>query len=168
MLTSSAFKDGGQLPVKYTIDGDKVSPPLKWDNPPKGTKSFALLMDDLDVPVEYGGIFIHWMVYDIPANVRELSEGASPTGKLPPGSRELPNFYAQVGMADSPMAKYGPPWPITPNHRYQFTLYALKVDKLGLAASAGYEDFQKAVKANMLQSSTLMGIFGPAKTPFPK
>ncbi len=168
MLTSPAFKNGEKLPAKYTIDGDKLSPPLKWEKQPKGTKSFALLMEDLDVPAEYGGIFIHWMVCDIPANVKELSEGASQSGKLPSGSKEIPNFYAQMGMAGTPMAKYGPPWPATPNHKYQFTLYALKVEKLGLAADAGYPDFQKAVKANMLQSSTLIGVFGPAKTPLPK
>jgi Raf kinase inhibitor-like YbhB/YbcL family protein len=167
MLTSPAFKDGGKIPVKYTGDGEKLSPPLKWGDPPKGTKSFTLLMDDLDVPKEYGGIFIHWMVYDIPANARELAEGASNAGKLPSGAKEVPNFFTQMGAAGAAMTKYGPPWPPTPNHRYRFILYALKVDKLGLAANATYPDFQKAVKDNMIQSWTLIGVFGPAKTPLP-
>lgn len=167
MLKSPAFQEGGRLPVKYTIDGGKVSPPLRWDNPPKGTKSFALLMDDLDVPKQYGGIFIHWMVYDISASVRELPEGASPAGKMPAGAKEVPNFYAQMGMANTPLARYGAPWPPTPNHRYRFTLYALKVERLGLPEKAGYTEFLAAVQANTIKSEQLIGIFGPAKTPLP-
>jgi len=165
MLNSPAFNDGGKIPVKYTIDGEKLSPPLNWGNPPKETKSFALLMDDLDVPKEYGGIFIHWMVYDIPASARELAEGASNKGKLPADSKEVPNFYVQMGDAAAALTKYGPPWPPTPNHRYRFTLYALKVEKLGLAANATYPEFQKAVQDNTIQSWTLTGVFGPAQTP---
>lgn len=168
MLTSPAFKNGGRLPEKYTIDGEKVSPPLKWDNPPQGTKSFALLMDDHDVPKEFGGLFVHWMVYDIPAQVRELTDGASPSGKLPAGAKEVPNFYANVGMANTPFAKYGPPWPPTPDHKYKFTLYNLKVEKLKLAPGAGYEQFLTAVQKEAISTLELIGVYGPAKTPMGK
>lgn len=168
MLSSSVFTNGGRLPEKYTIDGDKVSPPLKWKDPPAGTKSFALLMEDLDVPKEYGGIFIHWMVYNIPANTRELVDGASPAGKMPAGAREAPNFYARMGMANTPLAKYGPPWPPTPDHRYRFTLFALKIEKLPLTADAGYEQFISEVQKNKLSIYELTGVFGPAKTPLSK
>lgn len=58
-LKSSAFENNGVMPEKYTIDGEKVSPPLEWENAPAGTKSFALIMLDLDVPVELGGFFLH-------------------------------------------------------------------------------------------------------------
>ncbi len=168
MLRSPAFTNGGRIPQKYTIDGQKASPPLKWDDPPGGTKSFAILMEDLDVPKEYGGIFIHWMVHDIPASARELSDGARPDGKLPDGAREVPNFYARMGMANTPMVKYGPPWPPTPDHRYKFTLFALKVEKLQLGRDAGYEEFMKEVKKNMLSTSELIGVYGPSRTPLPK
>lgn len=165
-LTSPAFKDGSRLPVKYTIDGDKVSPPLKWKGAPGETKSFALVALDLDVPKEMGGFFCHWMVYDIAASVRELPEGASE--RLPAGAKQLPNTYAQFGMAGIPMARYGPPWPPTPDHRYQFTLYTLRVATLGLAANANYQDFKRAVEANAIKSAQLIGVYGPAKTPMPK
>lgn len=162
-LKSPAFTDRAQLPAKYTIDGESISPPLEWSNAPKDTKSFALLMYDLDVPEEFGGVFIHWMVCDIPAEVKGLDEGV-----LPAGARVVPNFYVKFGMAEPgvPMACYGPPWPPTPDHRYRFTLYALGVEKLTLDSDT-YEGFTKAVDDNILATAELVGVYGPAKTPLP-
>ncbi|MBA7619776.1 hypothetical protein ES703_27117 [subsurface metagenome] len=80
MLKSSAFENNGVIPKKYTIDGDKVSPPLVWSDLTPETKSYALLMEDLDVPEAMGGVFIHWMVYDIPEGVRAFEEGKLPEG----------------------------------------------------------------------------------------
>ena len=157
MLKSSAFENNGAIPKKYTIDGDKVSPPLVWSDLTPETKSYALLMEDLDVPEAMGGVFIHWMVYDIPEGVRAFEEG-----KLPEGAKYVPNTYAQWGMKD--FENYGPPWPPA-SHRYKFTLYALGVENLGVVAD--YEDFMKAVRDNQIVALSLIGIYGPAETPLP-
>lgn len=163
-LKSPVFNDNGRIPEKYTIDGEAVSPPLYWVKPPLPTRSFALLMDDIDVPKELGGVFRHWMVYDIPGHMRELKDGASPD-KMPAGAKELPNTYTQFGMPK--YSHYGPPWPPTPDHRYVFTLFALKVVHLGLAPDATYEQFMEAVQANTIEAAKLTGVYGPAKTPLP-
>ena len=158
-LKSSAFADNGKMPKKYTIDGGHVSLPLQWDNPPEATKSFALLMEDLDVPEEYGGMFIHWMVIDIPADVTKLEED-----KLPVGAKYVENMFSAMGMTEH--LNYGPPWP-PGEHKYRFTLYALKAETLGLVQDAGYENFKKSVEANMIDSVSLIGVYGPAETPLP-
>ena len=157
MLKSPAFNDGGKMPKKHTIDGGSTSPPLQWGDPPKGTKSFALLMEDLDVPPEYGGMFIHWMVADIPAACRSSEEG-----KIPAGSKSINNMYAGSGKME--FAQYGPPWP-PGSHRYKFTLYSLNAEKLGLAADAGFQKFKEAVDAYKLGAESLIGVYGPAETP---
>ena len=159
-LKSSAFENNGLMPEKYTIDGDKVSPPLQWENPPADTKSFALIMLDLDVPEQLGGFFLHWAVYNIPAQVRELQEGQNPVG-----ASHLLNTYARYGMPD--FAKYGPPWPADKAHRYEFTLYALNIASLNSSANATYQAFIGAVQAFTIESVTLIGVYGPAKTPMP-
>ena len=164
-LESPAFADGGLIPEKYTIDGEKVSPPLEWSNVPDGAKSLALVMVDYDVPPEYGGKFIHWMVYDIPVGTREFADGASPSGYLPTGTKEFPNAYSAFGRPE--LTRYGPPWPPAA-HRYQFTLYALSVEQLVLPPDTNQDKFVEIVKANSIATSnTLIGIYGPAKLPLP-
>ncbi len=74
-ITSSAFEEGGMIPKKYTCDGENVSPPLSWSNSPSGTKSFALICDDPDAPA---GIWVHWVVYNIPAGEKGLIEAIAP------------------------------------------------------------------------------------------
>ena len=159
-LKSSAFENNGLMPEKYTIDGGKVSPPLEWENPPADTKSFALVVLDLDVPEQLGGFFLHWAVYDIPGQVREFQEGQNP-----PGSSHLPNTYAHWRMPD--FANYGPPWPPDSAHRYEFTLYALDIASLSLSPNTTYQAFIGAIRAFTIESATLIGVYGPAKTPMP-
>jgi len=166
-LESSAFTDGGILPKKYTVDGESISPPLSWSNAPEGTKSFALLMTDSDIPPQFPGFFVHWMVYDIPSSVTSLEEGASPGGKLPAGAKELPNQYGAFGMVDFACG-YGTCWPIGEEpHRYVFTLYALKVEKLAVGTESDYIGFQKAIFPETIMATTLVGKYGPAEKPFP-
>jgi len=166
-LESSAFSDGGMLPKKYTIDGESISPPLSWSNAPEGTKSFALLMTDSDIPPQFPGFFVHWMIYDIPSSVTSLEEGASPGGKLPAGVKEVPNQYGAFGMADMACG-YGTCWPIGEQpHRYVFTLYALKVENLVVGIEADYTAFQKAILPETILATTLVGKYGPAEKPFP-
>lgn len=85
ILKSVAFEDSGNIPSEYTCDGEDVSPPLSWYNPPKGTKSFALSVTDPDAP---GGEWIHWLVYDIPKDVKHLEKGS-----LPPEARQVVNDF---------------------------------------------------------------------------
>lgn len=74
-MTSPAFEQGGEIPKQYTSDGDNVSPLLRWQGTPDGTRSFVLLCNDPDAP---GGTFRHWAAYDIPGDWLELSEGHGP------------------------------------------------------------------------------------------
>jgi len=93
-LTSSGFKDGGMIPERYSRDGRNVSPPLAWDGVPKNTRSLALIVDDPDVP---SGNFVHWLVYNIPADATQLGEGIPAAEKLPNGARQGRNDFGEIG-----------------------------------------------------------------------
>src|SRR3989442_4871229 len=90
ILTSAAFKDGAPIPGKYTCDGVDVSPPLTWSDAPAGTRSFALIADDPDAP---GGTWVHWVLYNLPAEVAELPEDNAKNQKPEPAgaTRPLPS-----------------------------------------------------------------------------
>ena len=88
-LQSPVFSDGFQIPKDYTADGANASPPLRWSDPPEGTKSFALVVDDPDAP---RGTFVHWVLFNLPADARELSPGVPQTPSLPGGARQRPAF----------------------------------------------------------------------------
>ncbi len=114
-LRSPAFSEAGPIPQKYTADGDDVSPPLIWAHPPAGTQSFVLIVEDPDAPDPSAPkrVFVHWLVYNLPATMRKLDEGAG----LPAG--------AGVGLNDFERKAYGGPNPPIGRHRYFFRLYAL-------------------------------------------
>ena len=170
ILTSLEIVEQGLIPAEYTMDNSNqvgISPPLNWSGAPQGTKSFALALVDPDVPLEEewfpfpikvgdlpGDLFIHWMVYDIPASVTSLSEGASSGGNLPAGVKELKNSMAMPGYLGM-----GPPAGHKA-HKYVFTLYALSMDALGLLPDAGYIDFINALKGKILATASLNGYFG--------
>lgn len=161
-LKSTAFPDGGAIPKKYTIDGEKLSPPLGWSDAPPGTKSFALTMTDSDAPPQmFPGIFVHWMVCDIPASVTSIAEGKSPRG-----ATVLKNTFFGFGVKDMGSG-YGPPWPPDKAHRYVFTLYALRVKSLGVGADADYAAFTKCILPETIAATALVGKYGPAITPMP-
>jgi Raf kinase inhibitor-like YbhB/YbcL family protein len=79
-IRSPAFADGSQIPVKYTGDGDDVSPPLEWGGAPASAKGFALICDDPDAPTPQP--WVHWVLYRIPAGTSSLAEGASHSPKI--------------------------------------------------------------------------------------
>lgn len=141
-LTSTAFTADGAIPATVTCDGDNTSPELKWMHPPDGTRSFALIVDDPDAP---SGTFTHWVLFDIPADVRTLPANASDIGV---GGR---NDFQQDG--------YGGPCP-PPNHgqhRYFFKLYALDVESLNSEAGAPRDAVEKAMEGHVLDETHLMG-----------
>ncbi len=139
-LKSEAFEDGGTIPSEYTCDGKDVSPQLSWDDPPEGTKSFALSATDPDAP---SGEFVHWLVYDIPKNVRNLEKD-----RLPLEAKQVENDFGKK--------KYGGPCPPWGTHRYIFTLYALKADHL---KDVIRNNFFNEVKKHSLGKVQLKGLY---------
>lgn len=144
-LTSSAFKEGEMIPMKYTCDGADVSPPLAWSDPPEGTGSFALISDDPDAPV---GTWVHWVMYNIPADVSELPEGVPADKELKSGAVQGVNDFRKFG--------YGGPCPPGGTHRYFFKLYALGTE-LNLNPGATKADVEEAVRGHILGEARLMG-----------
>lgn len=147
-LKSSAFSNRGMVPQKYTCDGADVSPALSWNDPPTATKAFALIMDDPDAP---GGTWVHWVIYDLPASVRELPEGIPKTKDLQNGARQGSNDFRQIGYG-------GPCPPHGAAHQYSFRLYALD-RPTALAAGAGKRDLERAMRGHILAQSELIGRF---------
>src|SRR5438128_2167054 len=114
-LVSTAFLEGSPIPRKHTGDGSDVSPPLEWSDVPEGTKSLALICDDPDAP---RGTWVHWVVFNIPAERKDLPEAQPPRGSLPSGARQGKNDFGKLGYG-------GPAPPPGKPHRYMFKLYAL-------------------------------------------
>lgn len=125
-MISSDFRDGQPIPTAYTCDGANQSPELSWPEPPAGTRSFALVVDDPDAP---SGIFYHWGVYNIPATHHEIPRGAG-NGASNSNFVQAVNGFGNRG--------YGGPCPPKNNgpHHYRFKLYALDVDQLSLPTNA--------------------------------
>ncbi|BAZ12189.1 PEBP family protein [Calothrix sp. NIES-4071] len=112
-IRSPAFFLGATIPFKYTCDGDNISPPLQWEAPPNGTKSFALIVDDIDAPNQ---VFTHWVVYNMPPEAREIPEEFRDDSELPLMSKQGKNSFGQLG--------YGGPCPPPKDgaHRYFFKI----------------------------------------------
>jgi len=142
MLQSPAFNNDGMIPIKYTCDGSDISPPLKWENPPDNTQSFVLIVEDPDAP---GGTWDHWILFNIPAGVHELSENSK---TLPPGTR--------IGMNSWKRNDYGGPCPPDRLHRYYFKLYALDIT-LPLNEGAEKSAIEKAMQNHILATAEWIG-----------
>jgi len=147
-ITSNAFSEGEAIPVKHTCDGSDASPPLRWSNIPQDAKSLVLICEDPDAP---SGTFVHWILYDLPPTVTELSEGIVTTETLPNGAKQGRNGFNRIG--------YGGPCP-PPNgaHHYFFRLYALDTE-LQLGPGAGRPEIDRAMKDHVLASGHLMGTY---------
>lgn len=147
-LSSIAFQDGERIPVKYTCEGQDISPPLMWSEPPPGTQSLALIVDDPDAP---GGVFTHWVLFNILPDSRELPEAVPTQAQLPSGALQGKNDFGRVG--------YGGPCPPPGRpHRYCFTLYAL--DRvLGLKGGVSKKQVLDAMKGHILVQGKLTGIY---------
>lgn len=148
-ITSSAFSDNGPIPSLYTCEGENISPPLQWQGAPAGTQSFVLIVDDPDAPDPAAPkmTYVHWVLFDIPATVYELSEGIH---NLPKGT--------QVGNNDWHKASYGGPCPPIGRHRYRHKLYALDI-KLGPLHGANKPNVEKAMMGHVLAEAMLTGTY---------
>ncbi len=150
-LETTAFKPGGDIPAKFTCEGEDVSPALTWANPPAGTKSFVLIVEDPDAP---GGTFTHWVVIGIGADARELREGINKTGNIlqerGAGMQNI-NDFGRVGY-NGPCPPPGKP------HRYFFHLYALDSPLSYRADHAGTKkEAEEAMKGHILATAEVMG-----------
>lgn len=145
VVSSEAFKGGETIPPEYTCDGKNVSPALSWEGIPAGAKSIALIMDDPDAP---GGMFVHWVLYNIPASARKLPEGMPKNETLGDGSRH--------GMTDFGRVGYGGPCPPKGTHRYYFKIYALDTMP-SLQPGASKKQLESAMKGHILAQGELMG-----------
>ena len=149
-ITSTAFNEGGPIPVQHTCDGADLSPPLAWSGVPQGTGAFALIADDPDAP---GRTWVHWVLYDVPATLGGLPENVS-KAEAP---RDLGG--AVQGRNDSRDVGYGGPCPPPgPAHRYFFKLYALAAP-LGLKPGASNQDVERAMGGHVLATAQLMGTY---------
>jgi len=150
-LKSPAFADGERIPEKYTGEGQDLSPPLEWSDPPEGTKTLALLCDDPDAP---RGTWDHWVLWNVPAALRKLPEGV-------PNRERLPDLGGTVQGSNSwPKIGYGGPMPPPGHgtHHYHFVLYALDA-AMDLKPGANKDALQKAMKGHILAEARLMGTY---------
>ena len=142
-LTSDAFKDGQPIPAEYTCDGGEQTPRLKWSEPPSGTKSFALVIDDPDAP---SGTFRHWGVFDISAAARSIG-GDQRVGT------EVTNDFGKLGYGGPcPPKGHGP-------HHYHFKLFALDVERLGLSPGAKVIDVENAARRHAIAQGEIVGTY---------
>ena len=147
-LKSDAFVQNSPIPQKYTGAGEDISPPLSWSSPPEATNRFALICDDPDAPV---GTWVHWVIYDIPSELSELTEGIPPQEELDRGERQGINDFGRVGYG-GPYPPHGKP------HRYFFKIYALDT-VLNLSAGATKEGLLSAMKGHILAETQLIGTY---------
>jgi Raf kinase inhibitor-like YbhB/YbcL family protein len=149
-ISSPDFAPGDTIPSTYTCQGDDSSPSLKWSDPPQGTKSLALIMEDPDAPM---GTWVHWLVYNIPPDTDELLEGASKANMteflLPDGALQ--------GRTSSKRSDYGGPCPPSGTHHYFFRLYAL--DIILNQPDLSKNELLDAIQNHVLAAGELMGTF---------
>jgi hypothetical protein len=146
-LTSTAFKEGAPIPRVYTCDGINVSPPLEWSGVPTTAKTLAIVCDDLDAP---GGMWVHWVLYNLPAENIGLVENLPATEKLAAGGFQGANDFQKIG--------YGGPCPPSGIHHYYFKIYALD-SELPLKAGATKAELLKAMEGHIVLQGQLMGTY---------
>lgn len=150
LMTSSAFKTGEPIPVKYTQQGSNVSPPLSWNTAPNGTQAFALLAEDIDGPGNLP-IITHWIIFNLPPAARSLPEAVPVADQLPDGSIQGANIRGARGYI-------GPSPPAGTTHRYEFTLFALD-QKLNLNTGASRNETLNAMQGHILGVAQTMGTY---------
>jgi len=141
-ITSPAFAGKSAIPARYTCDGEDINPALQIGAVPNGAKSLALIVDDPDAPA---GTWVHWVVWNIPPQTREIPENGLPAG-------------AVQGLNDWKRNSYGGPCPPSGTHRYFFRLYALDAT-LNLAATTSKAALLRAMQGHIIAQGELMGTY---------
>ena len=152
-IYSSAFKDGNFIPSKYTCEGANVSPQLHWNNVPKDIKSFAIIMHDPDAP---GGDFVHWVIYNIPGNLKELHEDVTPSRNIDEEVMFGTNDFGRIGYG-------GPCPPAGKPHRYIIKIFALDTILHHLESGATRQQLLKAMDGHILADGELLGKYQRGK-----
>ncbi|HUN57222.1 MAG TPA: YbhB/YbcL family Raf kinase inhibitor-like protein [Candidatus Binataceae bacterium] len=147
-LSSPAFANNTNIPVRFTCSGDGISPALAWSDVPPSAKSIALIVKDPDAP---SGNFVHWVIFDIPVSVRAMPEGVPPTARTAFGATQGQNGGGETGYT-SPCPPPGK------DHHYHFRLYALD-DNLNLTSDADAAQVETAMHGHILRQTDLVGIF---------
>ena len=145
-ISSPAFGRNQMIPAQYTCDGDNISPPLRWDEVPGGTASLALICDDPDAP---SGTWVHWVLFNIPVDQKELAENIAPADRLPNGIKNGRNDFNLMG--------YSGPCPPSGTHRYFFKLYALDAPLDTVAPGVTKAELLKVMNDHTLAVGTLIG-----------
>ena len=145
-ISSPAFTNNSVIPSRYTCDGEDSNPPLEISGVPEGAKSLALIVDDPDAPSHD---FVHWVMWNISSNTREIAENMVPQG-------------AAEGMTDFGKTGFGGPCPRSGTHRYYFKLYALDTT-FDLPASTSKKELEAAMRGHILDDSELLGLYTRAR-----
>jgi Raf kinase inhibitor-like YbhB/YbcL family protein len=150
-ITSPAFSHNGEIPARFTCDGEDMSPALEWSGVPEGAKSVVLIVDDPDAPDPAAPkmIWVHWVLYNLPTNAAGLPEGVK-AADLPEGTKE--------GLNDWKRSGYGGPCPPIGRHRYFHKLYALDVVLPDLGTPTKKE-IEKAMEGHILAEAELIGTY---------
>jgi Raf kinase inhibitor-like YbhB/YbcL family protein len=148
-IKTKAFLEGEMIPMKYTCDGDDVSPGLTWTGAPEATQSLTLIADDPDAPV---GTWTHWIIWNIPPETAALFDGVPKENTLKDGARQGYNDFKRIGYG-------GPCPPPGKPHRYFFRLYAMD-SKLDVKAGVSRNELERAMKGHVLAQAELMGKYG--------
>ena len=144
-ITSSAFHDGGNIPSKFTCDGSDTSPPLQITGVPSEAKSLVLIADDPDAP---GGLFTHWLIWNIPPQTNSIAEGSTPKGVQ--------------GTNDFGKSGYKGPCPPPGTHRYSFKIFALDREP-DLRSGAKRSQVDAAMKGHVIAQGELVGRYARRK-----
>ena len=148
-ISTHAFGDGASIPLKYTCGGADVSPALSWSEPPDGTRSLVLILEDPDAP---GGSWYHWLLWNIPGHAGGIWEHVAQTGELSGGMVQGRNSFGKMGYK-------GPCPPHGQTHRYFFHLYALD-RMLTLPAGATQMELEQAMFGHVKAEAEWKGLFG--------
>jgi Raf kinase inhibitor-like YbhB/YbcL family protein len=149
-LSSPAFEDGGPIPVRYTCDGEDVSPPLEWRGLPPGVLSLALVVDDPDAVEVAGKVWDHWVLYNVPVRATSLAEGVPDAVDLAGG--------AHNGRGTAMLGYQGPCPPPGRTHTYRFRMYA--VDTVSdLPGGATRQQLMEAIAGHVLAIGELTGTY---------
>jgi len=149
VVSSDAFVQGHQMPIRFTCMGEDISPSVHWERPPNGTQSFAVIVEDPDAP---GGLFTHWLVYGIPAIRSGLPENLPKDREVMEGILQGTNDFGTVGYQ-------GPCPPTGAPHRYVLRVYALD-GMMNLAGGADRETFDTVIKGHVLDTGETGALFG--------